>query len=47
MVSKMICDRCKGSIDMGAMHKIVIYVVKGKFTENHYEHVECPDRFTT
>ena len=28
------------------LHKIVMYVVNEKFTEHHYEHVECPDRFT-
>lgn len=28
------------------LHKIVIYVVQEKFTEHHYEHVECPDKFT-
>ncbi len=28
------------------LHKIVIYVVNEKFTEHHYEHIECPERFT-
>ena len=28
------------------LHKIVIYVVSEKFTDHHYEHVECPENFT-
>ncbi len=28
------------------LHKIVIYVINEKFTEHHYEHIECPGRFT-
>ena len=28
------------------LHKIVMYVVQEKFTEHHYEHVECPEKFT-
>ena len=28
------------------LHKIIIYVIQEKFTEYHYEHVECPGRFT-
>jgi len=28
------------------LHKIVIYVINEKFTEHHYEHIECPERFT-
>jgi hypothetical protein len=23
-----------------------MYVVQEKFTEHHYEHVECPEKFT-
>ena len=44
--SKKTCLKCKREIEEGDLHKIVIYVVQGKFTEHHYEHVECPDRFT-
>lgn len=44
--SKKTCLRCKGGIDDGDLHKIVIYVVGEQFTEHHYEHVECPGRFT-
>ena len=38
--------KCKRNISNADLHKIVIYVVDEKFTEHHYEHVECPDKFT-
>jgi len=40
------CMRCSKEIKEKELHKIVIYVVQEKFTEHHYEHVECPDKFT-
>ncbi|MDX1441689.1 MAG: hypothetical protein R3237_04460 [Nitrosopumilaceae archaeon] len=40
------CLRCHKVIQEKDLHKIVIYVVQEKFTEHHYEHVECPDKFT-
>jgi hypothetical protein len=40
------CIRCNKNIIDGDLHKIVIYVVQEKFTEHHYEHVECPGKFT-
>jgi len=40
------CLRCKNDILEKDLHKIVIYVVQEKFTEHHYEHVECPGNFT-
>jgi len=40
------CTKCKKAIAESEPHKIVIYVVRKKLTEHHYEHVECPDRFT-
>ena len=43
--SKKACLRCKKDIGEKDLHKIVIYVVQEKFTEHHYEHVECPDNF--
>ena len=43
---KKTCIKCKKDIEEKDLHKIVIYIVQGKFTEHHYEHVECPDRFT-
>jgi len=39
------CIKCNKEIKE-ELHKIVIYVVQEKFTEHHYEHVECPDKFT-
>ncbi len=44
--SKKACLKCKKDIEEKDLHKIVIYVVQEKFTEHHYEHVECPDKFT-
>ncbi len=38
--------KCNKGITSGELHKIVMYVVDEKFTEHHYEHVECPDNFT-
>ena len=43
---KKTCLKCKKDIKEKDLYKIVIYVVQEKFTEHHYEHVECPDRFT-
>jgi len=40
------CLKCDKKIKIEELHKIVIYVVQEKFTEHHYEHVECPDKFT-
>jgi len=40
------CIRCNKNIKVEDLHKIVIYVVQEKFTEHHYEHVECPGKFT-
>ncbi len=28
------------------LHKLIMYVIEEKFTEHHYEHVECPEKFT-
>jgi hypothetical protein len=44
--TKKMCLRCKKDIEEKDLHKIVIYVVQEKFTEHHYEHVECPGKFT-
>ena len=44
--SKKACLKCKKDIGEKDLHKIVIYVVQEKFTEHHYEHVECPNNFT-
>ena len=44
--TKKICLKCKKDIKEKDLHKIVIYVVEEKFTEHHYEHVECPGKFT-
>ncbi len=40
------CLRCKKDIKEKELHKIVMYVVQERFTEHHYEHVECPEKFT-
>ena len=37
------CRLCKGRIGDDDLHKIVMYVVRDRFTEHHYEHVECPE----
>ena len=38
--------KCKRNIADSDLHKIVIYIVNEKFTEHHYEHIECPGRFS-
>ena len=40
------CLKCEKIICDTELHKIVMYVVNEQFTEHHYEHVECPDKFT-
>ena len=43
---KKICLKCSRVINDNELHKIVMYVIEEQFTKHHYEHVECPDRFT-
>jgi len=43
---KINCIKCKKIIKSFDLHKIVIFVVDEKFTEHHYEHIECPEKFT-
>ena len=38
--------KCNKKIHENELHKIVMYIVNKKFTEHHYEHIECPDSFT-
>ncbi len=40
------CLKCKKNIGPMELHKIIIYVIQEKFSDHHYEHVECPDKFT-
>ncbi|MBA0908290.1 MAG: hypothetical protein ITD33_05250 [Nitrosarchaeum sp.] len=40
------CIKCSKSIKSIDLHKIVIYVVQDRLSEHHYEHVECPGKFT-
>ena len=28
------------------LHKLIMYVIEEKFTEHHYEHIECPEKLT-
>ena len=44
--SQKSCLRCKKDIKEEELHKIVMYVVQEQFTEHHYVHVECPEKFT-
>jgi uncharacterized protein with PIN domain len=43
---KKICLKCNKTIRENELHKIVMYVIEEQFTKHHYEHVECPERFT-
>ena len=40
------CLKCKKDIHPMELHKLVMYLIEDKFTEHHYEHVECPGKFT-
>ena len=40
------CLKCREDIEVMDLHKIVMYLIEDEFTEHHYEHVECPDKFT-
>ena len=40
------CLKCKRDIHPMELHKLIMYVIEDEFTEHHYEHVECPERFT-
>jgi hypothetical protein len=46
MTESKTCIRCNKNIEEEDLHKIIIYVIQEKFTEHHYEHVECPGKFT-
>ena len=39
-------EKCKKSIISSELYKIVMYVIGEEFTDHHYEHIECPDKFT-
>ena len=28
------------------LQKLVMYLIENEFAEHHYEHVECPEKFT-
>ena len=45
-VTNMVCNKCKELINPMELHKIVMFVVLDKFTDHHYEHVECPSDVT-
>ena len=40
------CLKCRKCIKPMELHKLVMYVIENEFTEHHYEHVECPEKFT-
>ena len=40
------CLKCRKYIKPMELHKLVMYVIENEFTEHHYEHVECPEKFT-
>ena len=40
------CLKWEKIIRDGELHKCVMYVIEEQFTEHHYEHVECPEKFT-
>ena len=40
------CLKCKKNVHPMELHKLVMYVIEEEFTEHHYEHVECPEKFT-
>ena len=40
------CMKCEKDIHPMDLHKLVMYVIEEEFTEHHYEHVECPEKFT-
>lgn len=40
------CIKCKKSIQDMDLYKIVMYVIQERLSEHHYEHVECPEKFT-
>jgi len=45
-IISMHCIKCKKNIVTTDLYKIVMYVVDEKFMDHHYEHIECPDKFT-
>jgi len=44
-LQKKKCLKCKREIHPMELHKLIMYVIEDEFTEHHYEHVECPERF--
>ena len=43
---KKTCLKCNKKIHENELLKIVMYVIEEQFTIHHYEHVECPEKFT-
>ena len=46
VTQKRKCLKCKREIEPIDVHKLVMYIIQDEFTEHHYEHVECPEKFT-
>jgi len=40
------CLKCNKEITKMELYKIIMFVIQDKFSEHHYEHVECPEKFT-
>jgi len=45
-VTQMVCNKCKKIINPMDLHKIVMFIVSGNFSDHYYEHIECSDVFT-
>ena len=43
---KKTCFKFNKKIHENELHKIVMYVIEEQITKHHYEHVECPEKFT-
>ncbi|HEY4681004.1 MAG TPA: hypothetical protein VIH04_07045 [Nitrosarchaeum sp.] len=40
------CTKCSKLIPKTGNYTIVVFLVKGKLSDPHYEHLYCPEKFS-
>jgi hypothetical protein len=46
MVVSIRCIKCNKIIPKSIEYAITIFLVKGKLSDPHYEHIICPEKFS-
>ena len=45
-IRNLVCNKCNKVIDPEKLHRVILDVAGDRFTDHHYEHVECPGEIT-